>query len=219
MRPVHEPMLPPLQHGPRATCRLLQLPWAAQRHERTGRMPACCALERVPVSWAEGCEHGPSVLQRPSSRIFGGRTTPGFCRASRGLHASAGWGLARSAAGPKGAAGHPVASGRWPCGETLTLCCPASYRVLAPVHGSLPVPRNFVLLEELEKGEKGVGDGSVSYGLANGDDMTLTSWNGMIVGPHGVCSLSTMRCSLLVPLPATASRPETFPFLLGTSVA
>ena len=45
------------------------------------------------------------------------------------------------------------------------------------------VPRNFKLLEELEKAEKGNTDMSCSYGLSESDDITLTSWQCTILGP------------------------------------
>lgn len=66
------------------------------------------------------------------------------------------------------------------------------------------VPRNFRLLEELEKGEKGLGAGAYigheykrstsangmaeacSYGLDEGDDLLMTNWNGTILGPPHV---------------------------------
>ena len=59
------------------------------------------------------------------------------------------------------------------------------------------VPRNFVLLEELEKAEKGNTDMTISYGLAVSDDITLTDWNCTILGPMG-CALENRIVSLHV---------------------
>jgi ubiquitin-conjugating enzyme E2 variant len=51
---------------------------------------------------------------------------------------------------------------------------------------TIKMPRSFRLLEELERGEKAMGgDVSVSYGLRDPGDASLTHWQACIVGPPG----------------------------------
>lgn len=45
------------------------------------------------------------------------------------------------------------------------------------------IPRSFRLLEELEHGEKGLGSEACSIGLADTRDVSMTHWNGTILGP------------------------------------
>ena len=61
-----------------------------------------------------------------------------------------------------------------------------------PAGETVIVPRNFKLLEELEKSEKGLGDMAISFGLVDSGDTFLTEWNGGILGPAGVSG----RCNI-----------------------
>lgn len=49
-------------------------------------------------------------------------------------------------------------------------------------------PRNFALLDELEKGEKGEGAPGCSLGLDDPNDTFMTNWTGTILGPPHVSS-------------------------------
>jgi hypothetical protein len=78
-----------------------------------------------------------------------------------------------------------------------------------PAGETVIVPRNFKLLEELEKSEKGHGDMSISFGLVDSGDTFLSDWNGGILGPPGV-SGTLSKC----PWSLVASRIGLSPRLL-----
>lgn len=52
---------------------------------------------------------------------------------------------------------------------------------------TIVIPRNFILLEEQEKSEKGNYPYGVSIGLATMDDIFLHSWNGFIMTDGRSC--------------------------------
>lgn len=58
------------------------------------------------------------------------------------------------------------------------------------------VPRNFRLLEELEKGEKGLGAEACSYGLEDPEDLLMSNWNGTILGPPHVSFTLALRTNM-----------------------
>ena len=60
------------------------------------------------------------------------------------------------------------------------------------------VPRNFALLAELEAFEKNsYSDMTISAGLADPEDMSLTTWNGSILG-MGMRAFDALICELQV---------------------
>lgn len=58
--------------------------------------------------------------------------------------------------------------------------------IVTPAGETVIIPRNFKLLEELEKSEKGQTEMSISFGLTDPSDVFLSDWNGGILGPGGV---------------------------------
>jgi hypothetical protein len=89
-----------------------------------------------------------------------------------------------------------------------------------PAGETVIIPRNFKLLEELEKSEKGLGDMAISFGLVDSGDTFLTEWNGGILGPAGVSFRNPRRSfrsqfSVIQVLSILVSDTRVFLFLFG----
>lgn len=73
-------------------------------------------------------------------------------------------------------------------------------------------------MEELEKGEKGLGAESCSLGLADSDDINMTYWNGTILGPpHSTHENRIYSLSLEVG-PEYPARPPVVKFLTKVNI-
>lgn len=79
-------------------------------------------------------------------------------------------------------------------------------------------PRSFRLLEELEKGEKGLGSEACSLGLANSDDINLTHWNGTILGPPHSTHENRIYSVTLYTGPDYPNKPPEVKFLTKVNV-
>ena len=81
---------------------------------------------------------------------------------------------------------------------------------VTPSGETVIVPRNFKLLEELEKMEKGNTEMAISFGLVDGADVLLSNWNGGILGPHGV-SFTCVSYVVVVVMLYWSHAPQLFP--------